>query len=98
MSWPVVMSNCIAVGGTTLIWSPTISNAINRIEYTWPLAGGGYSTSVIKPTYQNGINTNMYRSIPDVSMGTDGSYNAAKGYDIATGLGSPNATILLNLI
>lgn len=194
VSWPAVLSNCIAVGGTTLIWSPTQINHSNRIEYTWSVAGCGYSTSNVKPSYQNAVNTTMYRSIPDLSLianpktgifvvyngvwqtlggtsvscpifasilslanqqrfnnnkdplttvytpiptaanlptndkipatniqnylyktiyndptmytacfndtsiGSDGSYNAGVGFDVATGLGSPNATGLCNLL
>lgn len=32
----------------------------------------------------------------DIEKGTDGDYNAKTGFDIATGLGSPNATALCN--
>ena len=34
----------------------------------------------------------------DITIGTDGNYSAGTGYDIATGLGSPNATNLCNLL
>jgi len=66
--WPAVLSNVIAVGGTTLFWTPTVGNPINRTEYTWSSAGCGYSTSVAKPAYQNNVNTNKNRAIPDVSL------------------------------
>lgn len=34
----------------------------------------------------------------DIIQGTDGRYTASKGYDIATGVGSPNATSLCNIL
>jgi len=192
VNWPAVLSNVVAVGGTTLLWVPTPSNPTNRLECTWTDAGCGYSTSVANPNYQNSVNTNTYRAIPDVSLianpnngvnivnngqwttiggtsvscpifagilslanqqrfnqgknplttvytqtptnnnapsslpstsvqnylyktvytnsslksscfndittGTDGNYSAGVGYDIATGLGSPNVTNLCNAL
>ena len=66
--WPSVLSNVISVGGSSLIWDPTPSNNTSRIEFTWPDAGCGYSTSVSKPSYQNNVNTNLYRATPDISL------------------------------
>jgi len=69
VSWPAVSSNCIAVGGTTLLWTPTNVSPTSRTEFTWPSAGCGYSKSVLKPAYQNAVNTNSnYRCIPDLSL------------------------------
>jgi subtilase family serine protease len=67
-SWPSVLSNCIAVGGTTLLWTP--NSLTPRTEYAWNSAGCGYSTSVPQPTYQKNISTisHTYRAIPDVSL------------------------------
>jgi subtilase family serine protease len=67
-SWPSVMSNCISVGGTTLLWTPNTSTP--RTEYTWNSAGCGYATSVAQPTYQQNISgiARAMRAIPDVSM------------------------------
>jgi len=68
VSWPSVISNCISVGGTTLLWTPNTSTP--RTEYTWNMAGCGYSTSVSQPTYQQNVSTisRGYRAIPDISM------------------------------
>jgi subtilase family serine protease len=66
--WPAVLSNVIAVGGTTLLWVPTSSNSINRIETTWSNAGCGYSTSVAIPSYQSSVNKTSKRAIPDISL------------------------------
>jgi subtilase family serine protease len=69
VSWPAVSSNIIAVGGTTLLWNPTSTNS--RTEFTWSTAGCGYSSTMIKPTYQNQINALLgqtRRAIPDVSL------------------------------
>jgi hypothetical protein len=73
-NWPAVLSNCIAVGGTSVIWTPnTTPNSGNsnvRTEFTWTGAGCGYSASVTQPTYQKNVSTisHSYRAIPDVSM------------------------------
>ena len=68
VSWPSVLSNCISVGGTTLLWTPNAET--QRTEYTWNSAGCGYATSVPQPTYQQDISTisHSYRAIPDVSL------------------------------
>jgi subtilase family serine protease len=70
-SWPATISNCIAVGGTTLLWTP--NNKPSRTEYAWDSAGCGYSTIINQPTYQSNI-TNILRknrAIPDLSMIAD---------------------------
>uniref|UniRef100_A0A6C0JZN7 Peptidase S53 domain-containing protein n=1 Tax=viral metagenome TaxID=1070528 RepID=A0A6C0JZN7_9ZZZZ len=69
VSWPAVSSNCVAVGGTTLLWTPSDISPASRTEFTWPSAGCGYSKSVLKPAYQNAVNTSSkYRCIPDLSL------------------------------
>jgi subtilase family serine protease len=70
-SWPATLSNCIAVGGTTLLWTP--NNTPSRSEYSWKSAGCGYSTIINQPTYQSNI-ANILREnrvIPDLSMIAD---------------------------
>ena len=64
-SWPAVLPNCIAVGGTTL---NMFSNY--RSEYTWTSAGSGHSTSITQPSYQAGVTgiNSKKRIIPDVSL------------------------------
>jgi len=71
VSWPAVLSNCIAVGGTTLLWTPTPNTQqYQRTETTWTSAGCGYSNTVVQPAYQQGIAEILhnYRAIPDVSL------------------------------
>lgn len=69
VNWPAILSNVVAVGGTTLLWSPDSSNSVGRSEYTWPVAGCGYSTSVSKPLYQSDVSINSsFRAIPDISL------------------------------
>jgi kumamolisin len=181
-SFPSTHSNVLSVGGTTL------TSISPRTEITWTLGGSGYSSQILKPTYQNGVTsiTKNFRAIPDVAAianpsngvmicyngvfyvvggtsaaaplfsgilsiaiqkrlnakkltllttvdnpppatsinlqaylyksvynnnykntlynscfndiltGTDGSFQAVAGYDLATGLGSPNCTNLCN--
>jgi len=64
--WPAVLSNCMAVGGSTVIWSPNANN--QRTEFTWVNAGSGYSNTISTPNYQSLVNTTAKRSIPDISM------------------------------
>lgn len=66
VSWPAVSTNCIAVGGTTLLWTPITPN--QRTEFTWVNAGAGYSNTFPTPSYQSQKNTNAKRSIPDISL------------------------------
>jgi kumamolisin len=73
VSWPAVLSNCLAVGGTSLMpsssFSPETKN-FGRIENTWNLAGCGYSLTIPRPSFQDGVflNTQKKRIIPDVSL------------------------------
>lgn len=71
VSWPATNANCIAVGGTSLIWTPTTTP--ERTEYPYKLAGCGYSSIIQQPNYQTGIPNilHKYRSVPDVSMVAD---------------------------
>jgi len=76
--WPAVSSNCIAVGGTTLLWAPTTANPNERIEFTEMNSGVGYSKTFSKPSYQSGddmykskVNTTSKRCVPDVSLVAD---------------------------
>jgi len=68
VSWPSVLSNCISVGGSTLLWTP--QSTTPRTEYTWSSAGCGYATSVDQPSYQLGITNinHVKRAIPDLCM------------------------------
>ena len=71
VSWPATCANCVAVGGTSLIWSP--KNIPERTEYTWSSTGCGYSSFVQQPNYQSEITgiTHNNRVIPDVSLVAD---------------------------
>jgi len=71
VSWPATNANCIAIGGTSLIWTPTTTP--KRTEYAYQLAGCGYSSIIQQPNYQTGIPNiiHKYRVIPDVSMVAD---------------------------
>jgi subtilase family serine protease len=67
-SWPSTLSNCMSIGGTTLLWTPNASRL--RKEYSWNLAGCGYSSTVSQPNYQKNISniSHTHRAIPDVSL------------------------------
>ena len=102
-SWPSVLSNCVSVGGTTLLWTPGSSTP--RTEYTWQSAGCGYATSVLQPAYQKDIGTiqHSYRAIPDVSLIANqntGVYVVYKGAWYAfggTSLATPIFAAMLSL-
>ena len=74
-SWPSVVDTCVSVGGTTLLWAPCAQGRFraimaphSRSEFTWPSAGCGYATSVARPAYQDLVNQNAARSVPDLSL------------------------------
>ena len=70
VSWPAVLPNCIAVGGTTLSYLDCSGNPAARQEYTWDSAGCGYSATMTQPAYQKNISgiNHTYRVIPDLSL------------------------------
>ena len=70
VSWPAVLSNCIAVGGTSLLWTPNTGASTQRTEYTWNGAGCGYSSTVTQPAFQRNVSNiaHTFRAIPDVSL------------------------------
>jgi len=97
VSWPSTVSNVIAVGGTTLLWNPNSPNL--RTEFTWSGAGCGYSSTMAKPTYQNGLaalalSGQTRRAIPDVSLIANpqtafsvvyaGNWNSVGGTSVST--------------
>jgi subtilase family serine protease len=68
IEWPATSSNVLAVGGTSL----TLGAAgAYGSETGWSEAGGGVSTLVNEPTYQDAIQTTGNRSTPDVSFDAD---------------------------
>jgi len=66
--WPAVLSNCAAIGGTTLIWTP--NSTPSRKESAWYSGGCGYSSTIVQPDFQANIPNikRGFRCIPDVSM------------------------------
>lgn len=68
VSWPAVHSNCVAIGGTTLIWTPNATPT--RKEYAWHDAGCGYSSTITQPSYQSNVANikHVFRCVPDISM------------------------------
>ena len=71
-NWPAVMSNVIAVGGTSL----QSSGNGTRSETAWSRTGGGISTVVAMPAYQGALDipgqgATRYRSVADVSFNAD---------------------------
>lgn len=70
-SWPATLSNCIAVGGTSLLWTPNTNPS--RTEFPWKSAGCGYSSIIKQPTYQSDISdiSKKSRVIPDIAMIAD---------------------------
>ncbi|MBO0767368.1 MAG: S8/S53 family peptidase [Solirubrobacterales bacterium] len=74
-----------AVGGTNIhlnaanqIISQTVWNDANQDPSTVGAGGGGYSGVEKRPGYQNGVNSNSHRELPDVSLLGD----VAPGFDV----------------
>ena len=68
-SYPAVSASVVAVGGTRV--ETNTAGALTE-EKGWSGSGGGTSTYVGKPPYQNNIkNTGAMRSIPDISANAD---------------------------
>jgi len=68
-SYPAVSSLVVAVGGTSVA---TTSTGGFSSETGWSNGGGGPSSYVSKPSWQNGVgNTGATRSTPDVSSNAD---------------------------
>jgi hypothetical protein len=65
VSWPAVLPNVLAVGGTTLFMTSTV-----RQETTWDGAGCGYAATVPQPNYQSKMQgiAHTTRVIPDLSL------------------------------
>ncbi len=69
-SWPCVSSNVVCVGGTTIRRNPSSGNVL--AEVSWSAGGGGVSSYVTRPNYQNGVpGTSSMRSVPDVASAAD---------------------------
>ncbi|MDF2505174.1 S53 family peptidase [Clostridium sp.] len=71
INWPAVSPNVLAVGGTT--FSLDSKGNLDKPETAWIESGGGVSKYMVEPKYQidYGINSNLHRSIPDVSFYAD---------------------------
>jgi Pro-kumamolisin, activation domain/Subtilase family len=80
----------IAVGGTSAaapMWA-----AIVALANEYALAHGGSNLGFLNPTLYALLNASSYRSaFHDVTSGTNLFYPAAANYDMATGIGTPNA-------
>ena len=64
VEWPAVSPYVVAVGGTTLNLQ---ANGTYVSETAWSGSGGGKSSYVPKPTWQNGFQTSSKRGVPDVA-------------------------------
>jgi subtilase family serine protease len=71
VSWPAVSTRVLAVGGTSLTYTP----GSTRSEVAWSSAGGGVSAYTTKPSYQTtsvpGMGSYANRGVSDVSMNAD---------------------------
>src|SRR5207253_744766 len=62
VNYPAASPYVTAVGGTSL----KIDFSSNRLNETgWSGSGGGYSSTVARPGYQNGFEPNRGRGVPD---------------------------------
>lgn len=101
VSWPATTSNCLAIGGTSLIWNPNANP--QRTEYAWNSAGCGYSSIIPQPNYQSAITsiTHNNRVVPDISLIADintSVYSVYKGNWYGVGGTSVGAPILSGVL
>jgi kumamolisin len=96
--WPSVLSNVVAVGGTSLARKPN-GALINQIA--WYFAGAGPSALVPVPSYQSSVPqvsavVGAYRGVPDVSFvaASQQSYGIWM-YDSVPLDGSPSGWVLV---
>jgi subtilase family serine protease len=71
VNWPASSANVVAVGGTSVSRHPTTGVLIS--EAAWSDGGGGPSTFVARPSYQNAVSALVgnTRSTPDVAAVAD---------------------------
>jgi subtilase family serine protease len=73
-TYPAFSPNVVAVGGTAITYQTDGSYAS---EIAWSGTGGGTSTVESRPSYQTGIQSSGFRTIPDVSMDAQPSSGVA---------------------
>ncbi len=74
---PAFSPNVVAAGGTTLTLG---DDGTYQNEIGWGSSGGGISQYESEPSYQEGVQSTGYRTIPDVSFDSDHNPGVA-GYD-----------------
>lgn len=80
--YPAYNPHVLAVGGTTL----SLDRAGNVLDETaWRSGGGGVSTVEPRPAYQDAVNPNTGRGIPDVSFDGDPATGVAVYFTGANG-------------
>jgi subtilase family serine protease len=68
VGYPAASPYVTAVGGTSL----AINSSGNRLSETaWSGSGGGFSSFLSRPSYQNGFERSRGRGVPDVSFNAD---------------------------
>ena len=89
--YPAYSTNVLAVGGTALQLN---ADGTIQGETAWSGSGGGISSYESEPTYQEGVQTTGYRTIPDVAFDASNSTGVAvyDSYD-STGDDSPWTTM-----
>src|SRR5262249_48748413 len=91
--------NWFVIGGTSLsapCWAGliAITNQIRDQFFHLPALTGG--TQTLPRLYELAVLPSVYASaFHDVTSGGNGTFNAGTGYDLVTGLGTPDATNLL---
>ena len=100
VEYPAASPYVTSVGGTSL----SIDTSSNRLSETgWSGSGGGISSQVAKPTYQNGFVSGGNRGVPDVSYDADPYtgvyvYDAGSYYQVGgTSAGAPQWAGLIAL-
>ena len=84
------MDGQLALFGGTSAVSPLVAGLIARINQR-----AGRSVGYLNPLLYEAPRTKVFR---DVTSGTNGAFDAAKGWDACTGLGSPIGEALAALL
>ena len=88
-----------SVGGTsagTPCWAALVAIADQGLSLTG--AGPLTSTQTLTDLYATYGNGNYQYAFHDITSGSNSSYSAGPGYDLVTGLGSPRANVIANLL
>jgi kumamolisin len=81
------------IGGTS--WSAPVWAGFCALINEGRIKAGKSPAAYLAPQVYKLMGTAAFR---DITSGSNGHYSAGKGYDMVTGVGTPNVSALLNLL